>query len=52
MPVSRVRNHFQIPLTNGIDIVDKAKDRLDGYAKRFKFIMRHDKGKIKIVGKI
>lgn len=52
MPVSRVRNHFQIPLKNGIDIVDCAKKRLDGYAKRFKFIMGHDKGKIEIVGKL
>jgi len=31
MPVSRVRNHFQLPLKQGIDLVDKAKERLDGY---------------------
>lgn len=52
MPVSRVRNHFQVPLKEGIDIVDKAKESLDGYGKRFKFIMGHDKGKIEIVGRI
>lgn len=52
MPVSRVRNHFQVPLKDGIDMVDKAKERLDGYAKRFKFIMGHDIGKIEIVGRI
>ncbi|MFT7861065.1 MAG: KamA family radical SAM protein [Sulfurimonas sp.] len=51
MPVSRVRNHFQLPLKEGIDMVDKAKEKLDGYAKRFKFIMGHDKGKIEIVGR-
>jgi len=51
MPVSRVRNHFQVPLSEGIDIVDEAKTRLDGYAKRFKFIMGHDIGKIEIIGK-
>ena len=51
MPVSRVRNHFQIPLSEGVDIVDEAKTRLDGYAKRFKFIMGHDIGKIEIIGK-
>jgi KamA family protein len=51
MPVSRVRNHFQLPLKEGIDMVDQAKERLDGYAKRFKFIMGHDKGKIEIVGR-
>lgn len=52
MPVSRVRHHFQVPLKQGIDMVDKAKERLDGYAKRFKFIMGHDIGKIEIVGRI
>ena len=52
MPVSRVRHHFQVPLKKGINIVDKAKERLDGYAKRFKFIMGHDIGKIEICGRI
>ena len=51
MPVSRVRNHFQIPLREGIDTVTKARQRLDGYAKRFKFIMGHDSGKIEICGR-
>lgn len=51
MPVSRVRNHFQIPLSEGIDTVTKARHRLDGYAKRFKFIMGHDSGKIEICGR-
>lgn len=51
MPVSRVRHHFQVPLDRGIDIVNEAKSRLDGYAKRFKFIMAHDIGKIEICGK-
>lgn len=52
MPVSRVRHHFQVPLKKGIDLVDKAKERLDGYAKRFKYIMGHDIGKIEICGRI
>ena len=52
MPVSRVRHHFQVPLKKGVDIVDKAKERLDGYAKRFKFIMGHDIGKIEICGRM
>ncbi|MES9830989.1 MAG: KamA family radical SAM protein [Candidatus Thiodiazotropha sp. LLP2] len=52
MPVSRVRHHFQVPLKKGVDIVDKAKERLDGYAKRFKFIMGHDIGKIEICGRV
>ncbi|MFQ5586524.1 MAG: KamA family radical SAM protein [Thermodesulfobacteriota bacterium] len=50
MPVSRVRHHFQVPLKEGIRIVNIAKSRLDGYAKRFKFIMGHDTGKIEICG--
>ncbi len=52
MPVSRVRHHFQVPLKEGIDMIDKAKERLDGYAKRFKFIMGHDIGKIEVCGRI
>lgn len=52
MPVSRVRHHFQVPLKLGIDIVDTARQMLDGYAKRFKFIMGHDIGKIEICGRI
>ncbi len=51
MPVERVRSHFQIPLKEGIDTVTSAKKRLDGYAKRFKFIMGHDSGKIEICGR-
>lgn len=52
MPVSRVRHHFQVPLKRGVDMVDRARNRLDGYAKRFKFILGHDIGKIEICGRI
>ena len=52
MPVSRVRNHFQVSLQDGVDMVDIAKQKLDGYAKRFKFIMGHDIGKIEIIGRV
>jgi len=51
MPVSRVRHHFQVPLKRGVDMVDRARSRLDGYAKRFKFILGHDIGKIEICGR-
>ncbi len=51
MPVSRVRHHFQVPLKKGVDIVSRAKSRMDGYAKRFKFIMGHEIGKIEICGR-
>lgn len=52
MPVSRVRHHFQLPLKQGVDMVDRVRNRLDGYAKRFKFILGHDIGKIEICGRI
>lgn len=52
MPVSRVRHHFQIPLKQGVEIVDKARQGLDGYGKRFKFIIGHDIGKLEICGMI
>ena len=51
MPVTRVRHHFQVPLKRGVDIVSEAKRSLDGYAKRFRFIMGHDIGKIEICGR-
>lgn len=52
MPVSRVRHHFQVPLKEGIDIIDRARRRMDGYAKRFKFILGHDIGKLEVCGRI
>ena len=52
MPVERVRHHFQVPLKDGVKIVDDARRKLDGYAKRFKFIMGHDIGKLEICGQI
>jgi len=52
MPVARVRHHFQVPLKEGVDIVDEARRRLDGYAKRFKFIIGHDIGKLEICGRV
>jgi hypothetical protein len=41
-----------VPLKEGVDIVDKARLKLDGYGKRFKFIMGHDIGKIEICGRL
>lgn len=52
MPVERVRNHFQVPLKEGVDLVDQARLQFDGYAKRFKFIIGHDIGKLEICGRI
>lgn len=52
MPVSRVRHHFQVPLKQGVDLVDRARQRMDGHAKRFKFILGHDIGKIEVCGRV
>ena len=52
MPVERVRHHFQVPLKRGVDLVDDARRNMDGYAKRFKFIIGHDIGKLEICGRL
>ena len=52
MPVARVRHHFQVPLKEGVDLVDQARRKFDGYAKRFKFIIGHDIGKLEICGRL
>lgn len=49
-PVKRVKNHFQVPLYRGYQIVEDAKKLLSGPAKSFKYIMSHRTGKIEIVG--
>jgi len=49
-PVKRVKQHFQVPLCKGIEIVKKAKEHCNGHSKRFKYIMSHKTGKIEILG--
>ncbi|MGB3459856.1 MAG: KamA family radical SAM protein, partial [Halobacteriota archaeon] len=49
-PVKRVKNNFQVPLYKGYEIVDRAKKKLNGHSKRFKYILSHQTGKIEIVG--
>jgi lysine 2,3-aminomutase len=49
-PVKRVKNNFQVPLYKGYEIVERAKKKLNGHSKRFKYIMSHQTGKIEIVG--
>lgn len=43
--------HFQVPLSRGIDLVDKTRERLNGISKAFRYIMSHKRGKIEIFGK-
>ncbi|MCF2140392.1 MAG: KamA family radical SAM protein [Candidatus Lokiarchaeota archaeon] len=43
---------FQVPLWEGIDIINEARKYLNGQSKRFKFCMSHATGKIEIIGKM
>jgi lysine 2,3-aminomutase len=49
-PVKRVKTHFQVPICEGIRIVEKAKADCNGHSKRFKYVMSHKTGKIEILG--
>ncbi len=51
-PVKRVQKNFQIPIAEGIDIIEKAKQHLSGMAKRFKYALSHNIGKIEIIGRL
>jgi lysine 2,3-aminomutase len=49
-PVKRVKTHFQVPISDGVKIVEKAKANCNGHSKRFKYVMSHKTGKIEILG--
>jgi KamA family protein len=49
-PVKRVKHAFQVPLQQGVRIVEGAKAQCNGHSKRFKYIMSHKTGKIEIIG--
>lgn len=49
-PVKRVKHHFQVPFYYGCKIIDDARKKLNGHAKRFKYAMSHINGKIEILG--
>lgn len=51
-PVTGVKNQFQVPLKEAIDIVEGAKNLQNGQGKCFKYCMSTIRGKIEIVGKI
>ncbi len=51
-PVTGVKGRFQVPLTEGVDIVDGAKSMQDGFGKAVRFAMSHPRGKIEIVGRL
>ncbi len=49
-PVKRVKSKFQLSLRKALDIVEEAKEMMNGHSKRFKFCMSHNAGKIEIIG--
>ncbi len=49
-PVKGAHGHFQVPLAEGIRIVEAAKHRLSGHEKRFRYCMSHITGKIEALG--
>ncbi len=51
-PVRGVMNHFQVPLKEGIRIVDKAKSLQNGQGKGIRYCMSHPTGKIEILGNL
>lgn len=50
-PVAGVQNQFQVPLLQGIEIVERAKMQMNGQAKSLRYAMSHPTGKIEILGK-
>ena len=48
-PVTGVKERFQVPILEGIRIVDAAKARQNGFGKSIRYAMSHPRGKIEIV---
>jgi KamA family protein len=42
---------YTVPIEEGYEIIETAKSKVSGLAKRVKFVMSHSSGKIEIVGK-
>jgi lysine 2,3-aminomutase len=42
---------YTVPIEEGYEIIEQAKARVSGLAKRVRFVMSHSSGKIEIVGK-
>lgn len=48
-PVRGVKDRFQVPILEGIQIVDDAKARQNGFGKAIRYVMSHPRGKIEII---
>jgi len=42
---------YTVPIEEGYEIIERAKARVSGLAKRVRFVMSHSTGKIEIIGK-
>lgn len=51
-PVTGVKSQFQVPLKEGIKIVEGAKALQNGLGKHFKYAMSHVIGKLEILGQV
>ena len=51
-PVTGVKERFQVPIEEGLRIVDAAKARQNGFGKSFRYAMSHPRGKIEILCKL
>ncbi len=51
-PVTGVKGHFQVPICEGIRIVDEAKSYQNGFGKAVRYAMSHPLGKIEIIGEL
>ena len=47
-PVTGVKGRFQVPLQEGVRIVDSAKALQNGFGKSVRYAMSHPRGKIEI----
>ena len=48
-PVTGVKGRFQVPISRGIEIVESAKSRQNGFGKSVRYAMSHPRGKIEIL---
>lgn len=51
-PVTGVKGRFQVPIAEGIGIVDGAKAMQSGLGKAVRYAMSHPRGKIEMIGRL
>ena len=50
-PVEGVQNQFQVPLLEGIELINEARKDMNGQSKSVRYVLSHSTGKIEILGK-